>query len=167
MIDHNSVKRRRVFLASGCVKWRHRKNPAVYRRLCIKDISAVQTTLPLLTKDIVVEQFFGGDASSGKDRRRKAEAAQRAAYVIQCSFSNYEKVVRREREAFSNCSEAEAYFSHAFGIRQVCEACGFGILNAHFCCRACGLELCPFCFKRLREKGVVGRTFCRDLLLFF
>ncbi|KAL3981454.1 JmjC domain hydroxylase family protein [Acanthocheilonema viteae] len=126
---------------------RDRNNPKLRRHLLISDIEKIKSSL-LDEVNARMEQFIDEKFTTGKPKE-KAEAAQMAAYVLQCVYSNYEKVVHREEEAVSAFSEREAYYNHAFGAKQICDACRFAILNAHFCCRICGSELCITCYKEL------------------
>ncbi|CAG9529913.1 unnamed protein product [Cercopithifilaria johnstoni] len=130
---------------------RDRDNPKLCRHLLISDIEKIKSSFLLDEVNVRMEQFIDEKFTTGK-AKEKAEAAQMAAYVLQCVYSNYEKVVHREEEAMSSFSEGEAYYSHAFGAKQVCDACRFAILNAHFCCRICGSELCTMCYKELDKK---------------
>ncbi|VDK74886.1 unnamed protein product [Litomosoides sigmodontis] len=141
---------------------RNRNNPKLCRHLLISDIKNIK--LPFLLDEVNVrtEQFIDEKFASGK-AKEKAEAAQMAAYVLQCVYSNYEKVVHREEEAVSGFSEDEAYYSHTFGAKQVCDACRFAILNAHFCCRICGLELCITCYKEFSEKDAYPPNWLESL----
>ncbi|VDK61349.1 unnamed protein product [Onchocerca ochengi] len=127
---------------------RDRNNPKLCRHLLISDIEKIKSSFLLDEVDVRMEQFIDEKFTTGKPKE-KAEAAQMAAYVLQCVYSNYEKVVHREEEAISGFCEREAYYNHAFGAKQVCDSCQFAILNAHFCCRICGSELCTMCYKEL------------------
>ncbi|VDM37495.1 unnamed protein product, partial [Toxocara canis] len=77
--------------------------------------------------------------------------AQIAAYIVQCAKSAFAAVVKRERNAQLNaCPEADAFFSHSFRTKQVCDICNFSVLGAHLCCELCGTEVCPHCFDELK-----------------
>ncbi|KAM3727072.1 Lysine-specific demethylase 3B [Dirofilaria immitis] len=130
---------------------RDRNNPKLCRHLLISDIEKIKSSFIMDEVNVCVEQFIDEKFTTGKPKE-KAEAAQMAAYVLQCVYSNYEKVLQREEEAISGFCESEAYYNHAFGAKQVCDSCRFAILNAHFCCRICGSELCIMCYKELGEK---------------
>uniref|UniRef100_A0A915PM31 JmjC domain-containing protein n=1 Tax=Setaria digitata TaxID=48799 RepID=A0A915PM31_9BILA len=77
---------------------RDRDNPRLCRRLLISDIERIKSTILLDEVHIRMEQFIDEKFTTGKPKE-KAEAAQMAAYVLQCVCSNYKKVVRREEEA--------------------------------------------------------------------
>uniref|UniRef100_A0A1I8ENP5 JmjC domain-containing protein n=1 Tax=Wuchereria bancrofti TaxID=6293 RepID=A0A1I8ENP5_WUCBA len=156
---------------------RDRNNPKLCRHLLMNDIEKIKSSF-LLEVNVPTEQFIDKRFTIGliimyfnspkyrRDvglfgRRRKisvgkpkekAEAAQMAAYILQCVYSNYEKVVIREEEAISDFHKGEAFYNHAFGEKQICDACRFAILNAHFCCKICGSELCTACYKKLDGK---------------
>uniref|UniRef100_A0A915C5Q0 JmjC domain-containing protein n=1 Tax=Parascaris univalens TaxID=6257 RepID=A0A915C5Q0_PARUN len=84
-------------------------------------------------------------------RGRSSHDAQIAAYIIQCAKSAFRAVVDREERMLSNaCPEDEAYFSHSYKTRQICDVCNFSVLNAHLCCVHCGTEVCPHCFDELK-----------------
>ncbi|VIO85897.1 jmjC domain containing protein [Brugia malayi] len=126
---------------------RNRDDPKLCRHLVINDIEKIKS-LFLLEMDVPTEQFID---KTGKPKE-KAEASQMAAYVLQCVYSSYEKVVIREQEAISDFREEDAFYNHTFGEKQICDACRFAILNAHFCCEICGSELCTACYKKLDGK---------------
>ncbi|MCP9266457.1 Lysine-specific demethylase 3B [Dirofilaria immitis] len=141
---------------------RDRNNPKLCRHLLISDIEKIKSSFIMDEVNVCVEQFIDEKFTTGKPKE-KAEAAQMAAYVLQCVYSNYEKVLQREEEAISGFCESEAYYNHAFGAKQVCDSCRFAILNAHFCCRICGSELCIMCYKELGEKDIFRDTLCRSM----
>ncbi|VDP13436.1 unnamed protein product [Onchocerca flexuosa] len=139
---------------------RDRNNPKLCRHLLISDIEKIKSSFLLDEVDVRVEQFIDEKFTTGLiilycKAKEKAEAAQMAAYVLQCVYSTYEKVVHREEEAISGFCEREAYYNHAFGAKQICDSCRFAILNAHFCCRICGSELCTMCYKELDGKDML------------
>ncbi|VDO14862.1 unnamed protein product, partial [Brugia timori] len=76
---------------------RNRDDPKLCRHLVINDIEKIKS-LFLLEMDVPTEQFID---KTGKPKE-KAEASQMAAYVLQCVYSSYEKVVIREQEAISD-----------------------------------------------------------------
>uniref|UniRef100_A0A9J2P2Y4 JmjC domain-containing protein n=1 Tax=Ascaris lumbricoides TaxID=6252 RepID=A0A9J2P2Y4_ASCLU len=101
---------------------------------------------------------------------RSSHDAQIAAYIIQCAKSAFRAVVDREESVLSNAcpgiatkfyhaarssewrrpEEDEAYFSHSYRTKQICDVCNFSVLNAHLCCVHCGIEVCPHCFDELK-----------------
>ncbi|EJW73875.1 hypothetical protein WUBG_15219, partial [Wuchereria bancrofti] len=79
---------------------RDRNNPKLCRHLLMNDIEKIKSSF-LLEVNVPTEQFIDKRFTIGKPKE-KAEAAQMAAYILQCVYSNYEKVVIREEEAISD-----------------------------------------------------------------
>lgn len=141
---------------------RDRNNPKLCRHLLMSDIEKIKSSVLLNDVNVRTEQFIHKKFTTDK-AKEKAEGVQMAAYVLQCVFSNYESLVYREERALSSFGKGQAYYNHTFGAKQVCDACQFAILNAHFCCRICGLELCLACHKELNEKGYYPPTWVTSL----
>ena len=60
-------------------------------------------------------------------------------------------------------SGRDVFFNFSSCALQVCDACGFSILNLHFCCMECGVEICWQCYQQLRQsdKGNWPGIYCK------
>ncbi|VDD89389.1 unnamed protein product [Enterobius vermicularis] len=157
-------------------------NPKECRRLTIADArffvdEAKASTLgAVITKD-----FWKANAVNGRRRVTRSSKQLRslrftrrdahfAAYILQCVRSEFEKIVRREDQILQRDRSADGvFFSHSFNCNQICDVCNCSILNAHYCCIICGLELCWLCYDELNHPPKAGpfpkwlkRLFCLD-----
>lgn len=146
-------------------------NPTNCRRLTIADArffideTKASTSAAMYTKDFWKVRGTGtrkritrqsAEAVPAKPSRREAHFA---AYTLQCIKSEFEKVVRREDDILQLDQIADGvFFSHSCHTNQICDVCGCSILNAHYCCIICGVELCWLCYDELLQPASGGKS---------